>query len=433
MNIDTYTIVYLITNLFNIAIIHKFMQTFFKERRTSLPICVIFYFSHFLITSLLYLFVDIPLLTLVMNWVIMFGISLNYKASIQKCLLSSFFTLAVLMITEVVVVAITGYFQFSFFAEGNYSNSLGVIVTRLVSYMVALIFANFKAIKSNQKVNKTVWIASVLIPITTIVLQIMILTPGERNQTEVIVSLTLALLLNVTAFYLYDSLASSYIQIAKTEVFEKEKEFYYNQCQIMQSSTEDLQAFRHDLKNQFIAVSELIDTGKYDIVKEHIDKLSDRINVRTIYSTTGNTPIDAIVNYKLQNAVNEQIKVNAEIAAPSDLEIDISDIITILGNLLDNAICAVKQLPENERCLSFKLMYSQDRLLIQVSNPYITEIQYENGEIISTKEDKKTHGFGLKNIEKAVEKYDGYMEINHENSIFTVDILMYLSADNKKR
>ena len=75
-------------------------------------------------------------------------------------------------------------------------------------------------------------------------------------------------------------------------------------------------------------------------------------------------------------------------------------------------------------------MYNRERLFIQVSNPYLTKVQYENGEIITAKDDKQNHGFGLKNIEKAVEKYNGFMEINHENMTFTVDILLYLSFKN---
>ena len=84
------------------------------------------------------------------------------------------------------------------------------------------------------------------------------------------------------------------------------------------------------------------------------------------------------------------------------------------------------QLREEERSLSLKLVYGQERLIISISNPYKTDLRYENGEIITTKKDNQKHGFGIKNIEKVVEKYNGYMEINHENQIFTADILLYL-------
>ncbi len=145
-----------------------------------------------------------------------------------------------------------------------------------------------------------------------------------------------------------------------------------------------------------------------------------------IYSTTGNTVIDGLINYKLQCAANENITVNSEIAVPTDLEVETTDIVTILGNLLDNAIRALRELHPDERSLSVKVVYSQGRLIIQMINPYLTEVEYLNGELVSTQNDKHNHGFGIKNIETVVEKYDGYMEINHENSVFRVDILLYL-------
>lgn len=430
LNIETYTVIYLITNFFNIAIIHKFMHIFFDYRRSHWCLCIGSYLLHFIITSMLYLFFDIPLLTLCANYCIMLLIALNYEARIQKQLLSAVYVLIFMAIPELIVVGVTGYFNFSVFTEGNYSNSLGAITVRLITYMEALLFSNFKAVKNNQHINKTVWTASVLFPISTLVLEIMFFESGHVTQFTLTLSVALIFLLTILVFYLYDSLALSYIKIAETAVLEKEKELYYNQCHIMQNSTKDLQAFRHDLNNQFAVISELLDAEKYDSVKTHVQGLLKKTGDKMIYSTTGHTPIDSIINYKLQNAVNNHIKVQTEVVVPMDLEIDISDIITIIGNLLDNSLYALKQLPEHKRTLTLKIMYSRERLFIQVSNPYLTKVQYENGEIITAKDDKQNHGFGLKNIEKAVEKYNGFMEINHENMTFTVDILLYLSFKN---
>lgn len=66
-----------------------------------------------------------------------------------------------------------------------------------------------------------------------------------------------------------------------------------------------------------------------------------------IYSTSGNTIIDGLVNYKLQSVASENIKVETEIVVPEQLNIDIADLVTLLGNLLDNALEALKKLIGN--------------------------------------------------------------------------------------
>ena len=74
----------------------------------------------------------------------------------------------------------------------------------------------------------------------------------------------------------------------------------------------------------------------------------------------------------------------------------------------------------------FKVVYSQGRLIIKETNTYNTKICYENGEIQSSKTDKSNHGLGLKSIEEAVKRNEGYMEINHNDNAFSIDIILFV-------
>lgn len=432
MTFDIYEIVYLITNLFSIAVNHRFMMAFFEQRRSKMWICGLSYFSYFVGTSLLYLYVDIPILTLLANYGLLFLISLNYKSSMLKRVLSALYILIFCVITETIIVACTGYFQFSIFSEGGYSNVLGAIAVPLITYVAALLLYNFKSVRRYHNVKLSTWLASVLMPVVTFILNVLIVHSEDVTQTEVIVATILILLVNVTTFYLYDSLAANYIKLSEAAVLEKERELYYNQCTMMQTSTNELRAFRHDLKNQLIGVSELMGVGKYEEAKELVGGLSGKLNTKILFSTTGNIPIDSIINYKLQSAGNEQIRVEAEIAVPEDFGMNISDSITVLGNLLDNALYAVRQVEESERYLKLKVVFDKERLIIHCANPYATEVRYENGKIVSTKTDRREHGFGLKNVEAVAKKYNGCMNVNHNDGVFVVDVLLYLTNDCKK-
>ncbi len=432
MTFDTYTIVYLITNLFSIAVNHRFMMAFFEHRRTKMGVCALSYLSYFVVTSLLYLYVDIPILTLLANYGLYFLISLNYKSHMLKRMLSSLYILIFCVMSEVIIAACTGYFQFSVFTEGNYSNSLGAIAVPLITYVVALLLYNFKSVRRYHNVKLSTWLASVLMPVVTFILNVLIVHSEDVTQTEVIAATILILLVNVTTFYLYDSLAANYIKLSEAAVLEKERELYFNQCTMMQTSTNELRAFRHDIKNQMIGVSELIRAEKYEDAKELIGELSARLNTKSLFSTTGNIPVDSIINYKLQSVGNEQVHVEAEITVPAEFDMDISDCIVVLGNLLDNALCAVRQVEESKRYLKLKVVFDKGRLMIRCANPYVTEVKYENGKIVSVKANREEHGYGLKNIEKVAEKYNGYMNVDHSEGIFIVDVLLYFPCEECK-
>ena len=243
-------------------------------------------------------------------------------------------------------------------------------------------------------------------------------------------SVSLLFVVNIIAFYLYDSLAENYIKKSKLALLQKENELYSRQCEIMQSSTEDLQAFRHDMSNQLIILNHLLEEGKDEEARRQLDQLSHFIKGKVIYSTSGNTIIDGLVNYKLQSVASENIKVETEIVVPEQLNIDIADLVTLLGNLLDNALEALKKVDREQRILTIKIMFSQERLIGRITNTYCGEIYLRDDKILTSKKEKQKHGYGLSNVEKIIKKYNGYMEIDHANGEFRVDFIIYLSQKN---
>lgn len=101
---------------------------------------------------------------------------------------------------------------------------------------------------------------------------------------------------------------------------------------------------------------------------------------------------------------------------------DVSDCITILGNLLDNAIAAVILLPETGRFLHLKVVYDRGRLIIRCENPYCNKIIYQNGRIVSTKHDKAEHGIGLRSVERIITKSRPVFTTSRTSCLFMVHL-----------
>ena len=40
--------------------------------------------------------------------------------------------------------------------------------------------------------------------------------------------------------------------------------------------------------------------------------------------------------------------------------------------------------------------------------------------------DNSKHGYGLSNIRKSIEKYNGHIDVRHEGNVFSVGILLYV-------
>lgn len=108
------------------------------------------------------------------------------------------------------------------------------------------------------------------------------------------------------------------------------------------------------------------------------------------------------------------------------MKIDVSDMVAIIGNLLDNAMEAVCKTETRRICMDVN--YKKGRIFIYLENTYDGRINCKNGDILSTKSGG-VHGYGLKNIRKTLEKYNGCMDIEYTDTVFSVDILMYIKPE----
>ena len=430
MVFDTYHIIYLLANFFTIFVIYRFMRIFFESRRCNRTLNLLSYLLYFVATSLFYFWFNIPLITLIINLITMFMISLTYEASIQKRIIYVIYMYLFMAVAEIITAAMTGYVYFSVFSQGDYRDSFGVIAVRIVIYGETLLLENIKLTKNGRNIGWIFWLASIMIPVSTLILEVIIANQTNLTKVEAVGSVSLLFAVNIIAFYLYDSLAENYIKKSKLALLQKENELYSRQCEIMQSSTEDLQAFRHDMSNQLIILNHLLEEGKDEEARRQLDELSCFIKGKVIYSTSGNIIIDGLVNYKLQSVASENIKVETEIVVPKQLNIDIADFVTLLGNLLDNALEALKKVDREQRILTIKIMFSQERLIGRITNTYCGEIYLKDDKILTSKKEKQKHGYGLSNVEKIIKKYNGYMEIDYANWEFRVDFIIYLPQKN---
>ena len=179
------------------------------------------------------------------------------------------------------------------------------------------------------------------------------------------------------------------------------------------------------MKNHLHAIFTDINNGNIIEAQQHISDIVDVYNAGTEIIHTGYPSIDSIVNFKLQTAKQEGIKVNISSSIPPDLNFSSFDSTVILGNLLDNALLAVPSVSE-DGFIDLTLHYSRGMLIIKVSNPFNNEVNIVDGRVITSKADKKNHGFGLRSVKEIVEKYNGTVDIKTDNNVFVVTAILYV-------
>ena len=173
--------------------------------------------------------------------------------------------------------------------------------------------------------------------------------------------------------------------------------------------------FKHDLVNHIGVVRELINEKKTDEAKEYIDTIWNIQDVFDLKIHTGDSFLDIIVNYYSYLAAKENIEFAVLGKLSEKMPLEMFDITTLLGNILQNAFeAAIKaDVPR----IRVELVEHKEEIFIVVSNSAAKRINTKTDFFMTFKKDKENHGFGMKNIVATVEKYHGecYMESIVEN------------------
>lgn len=182
--------------------------------------------------------------------------------------------------------------------------------------------------------------------------------------------------------------------------------------------------FKHDLVNHIGVLRELMNEKKTEEAKEYIDTIWNIQDEFDLKIHTGDSFLDVIVNYYLYLAIRENIEFVVLGKLTEQMPLEMFDITTLMGNILQNAVeAAVKaDVPK----IRVELIEHKKEIFIVVSNSAATKINTKTDFFMTSKKDKENHGFGLKNIVSIVEKYHGecYMEsiVENREALFQVSI-----------
>lgn len=189
---------------------------------------------------------------------------------------------------------------------------------------------------------------------------------------------------------------------------------------------------RHDFNNHLQMVYGLLDLGQFKKAKEYISTIYQDISIYNETLKSNNVELMALLHSKIGIARSKDI--NMELFIDGDLKQLIlrpSEITSIIGNLIDNAVDAAESMKSEKRKIILSIERNEYYLLISTSN-YTDEIQpdmidllFKNG--YST---KKSSGIGLSIVKEIVQRNKGRIEGNINNGTITFTVIIPVNNKN---
>ena len=427
MQLTRYQSISLITNVLYVYTIYKYLKIFFGRRKTSWYVELVSYIAFYVSLAVIMLYFNRMAINMISTIVLYFLLTLNYKGSMKSRLMATLTIYITIVCAETMSAILFGYLKLdNFYGKNDFSSSTCLVTCRILCFILVMVFENYKHIKEGANIPFSNWMTLFFLPFGSFYIIISIMLLGAERPVMTLICVAVILGINIMTFFLYDAMNNYYEEKLQKIMLQQQNESYLKQMEVMSSSQENVRSVRHDIKNHLVAIESYVKRGENEEAIDYIHKVIDASYGNKAFVSTGNIEIDSILNYKAEQAKARNIEFEKDIKIPTELKIEGLDIVGILGNLIDNAINANMKLEEGRK-ISLTLKYSKNLFFITVWNPFNGNVLYLDNKIATTHKDKEMHGIGLNNVNSIVQKYDGTMSISHEDKIFKVDIMLYLS------
>jgi hypothetical protein len=359
-----------------------------------------------------------------------------YDISIVKALILVFFVQSIMTLIDYIIIMILAKLYGDITALESASALIGrliIILSRLILFVGLIILSRISTKKNNSvtaDMSDKEWIQFLIFPIFTICAVMLMTSSVIKSYHSDIIAIYYIIaigliVLNLVVFHLISEILENSRNMKEAEALRQQS---IGQLELYNSMRENYNIQRqrtHEYKNQIVCMDMLMKKKDYSKLEDYIGNISDGLDAQLDMVDTNNDVVNAIFNAKYYEAIKNDVLVVLKINDLSDIKISDNDIVTILSNLLDNAIEAAKQCDIGKRIVKIKMLYEDAVLSIAVSNSYKAEpVLTEDGYIRTTKKDREEHGWGMRNVVTTLEKYNAEYIIDYKNGEFVFSIIM---------
>lgn len=202
------------------------------------------------------------------------------------------------------------------------------------------------------------------------------------------------------------------LSVVKSEnrMLQTEKAYY----DLMKHQNEQLMIYAHDAKKHLSTIQGL---NTDPAIEAYLEKLLTQLNEHSKSCQSGNKILDVIINKYATECQMRGIDFSFDVRSCCLREVDETDLVAILGNLLDNAITAAEKSVEKK--ILFETTERNSYYVIVICNSSDQKPISDHFGLITTKEDGLYHGYGIRSVHNTLKKYHGDFDYDYDEHTHT--------------
>lgn len=303
-----------------------------------------------------------------------------------------------------------------------------IIISKILYFFIAMILLHFAQKDSTiTKIPTAFYIFPLITLVSVISFWYISLNQHLEFKNQIILGIVSILLLLATLFVFFSFQANAQ-QENKLLLLQQEQDkiktdiTYYD---ILEKQNNNLRLYAHDAKNHLSAIKNLNTNPE---IEEYISRMSKSLATYSKVSHSGNHTLDVIVDKYITECTLKKINFVFDVINNNLTNIEAYDLVTILSNLLDNAVEAAEE--SKNRTICIETDFRNGFSVLIVSNSCDKKPKLNASEMpITTKSNKRLHGFGLKSVTKTIKKYNGDIAFDYDITTKTFITTVMLSTN----
>lgn len=307
---------------------------------------------------------------------------------------------------------------------------------KLLTYLICCLYKQ-TSVKSAARMDRKIFACYLCIPIACIAMMLLTYYSGldfaSSPRMRILLCVFFAIMQfgNILIFRAFQKYTEQLNHNLQNSLIISDQSLRLNYYQKLLTMDEHLQELVHDTTHYMKAIRILLDDGHADKALALISELDTKLDTTILTRYSKNDILNAILTEKSELAQSKDIQMSIDVLPDITFaELPSADIISILSNLLDNAIeaCLAR---DNSRVVQLTITKKNENnfYVIIVKNTYDKAPVLRDGQFVSTKTDTKLHGIGTKSIRHAVENNHGFVNYSIDGGFFVATVVLPIALN----
>ena len=205
---------------------------------------------------------------------------------------------------------------------------------------------------------------------------------------------------------------------------------YQLQYENLQSRINEARQAKHDVRHHIHLIREYLRTGKLPELESYLDHYSETLPSTHSLVHCQHYATNALLSYFAHQAQDSGIEMDIFVQLPEVLNLPETSLSVVLGNLLENAVDACREISEGTKKITVRGNTESGYVFFEVSNTFPGDLRRSrSGKILSTKAGNR--GLGLESVAHLASSHGGMFEVDTHNGIFRASVLLQEESEDK--